>query len=115
MPTKEWIKANDSKIKEYRKRWYIKNKDTEILRIRKRRDGIKKWLDSYKDNLKCEICGENHPACLTFHHKQPARKEGNVSFIVHSGWGLGRIKREIEKCRVLCENCHRKLHWKNKI
>lgn len=61
--------------------------------------------------LKCEQCGENHPACLDFHHINPVSKDLEVSALVARGHSIDRIKKEIEKCKVLCSNCHRKLHW----
>jgi hypothetical protein len=63
--------------------------------------------------LKCEIGGENHPACLDFHHINPEEKEFPVErFKQHLSWS--KLKAEIAKYRVLCANCHRKLHYEQK-
>ncbi len=65
----------------------------------------------FKSNLKCNRCPESHPATLQFHHRDPKEKEFSVSTALSRGWGLDRIKNEIEKCEVLCANCHSKHHW----
>ena len=68
------------------------------------------WLQEYKKQLACEICGEMHPACLDFHHKDPTTKERDISRMARANFAIKRMKEEIDKCQVLCANCHRKLH-----
>ena len=59
-------------------------------------------------------CGENHISCLEFHHLDPTVKEGAVSNLIRVSFE--RALKEIEKCIVLCSNCHKKEHWdENKI
>ncbi len=61
---------------------------------------------------KCEICGYNrYFGALEFHHKNPTEKDFIIS---HSrAWTFNdKIKREIDKCRLLCSNCHREEHAK---
>lgn len=54
-------------------------------------------------------------SCLDFHHTNPDIKEVDVSQIIYrKGWGKQKLLEEIAKCRVLCSNCHRKLHWQEK-
>ena len=72
---------------------------------------IKEWMENYKDNLECEECGENHPACLDFHHEEPKDKIYSISTMVSQGMDIKDIQEELSKCIVLCSNCHRKLHW----
>src|SRR5262245_15649276 len=69
------------------------------------------WLRKLKANLVCIRCNENHPACLDFHHRDPAIKDSNIGSLVASRISRSRILSEIEKCDVLCANCHRKEHW----
>lgn len=101
--------------KTYRRAHYLQNRKHLIGLIRKRRKALQQWLRDWKAEHKCERCPEDHPACLDFHHKDPKSKEGNMAEIAHSrGWGIERMKKEISKCLLLCANCHRKLHWKEK-
>ena len=66
-------------------------------------------LMNIKKTLSC-TCGENHPACLEFHHIDPSIKEFEISGAVRL-YGKEKIMNEIAKCIVLCSNCHRKRHW----
>lgn len=59
----------------------------------------------------CKNCGERHPACLHFHHIDPSEKEFRVNRAVAEKIPVPRILKEIEKCEVLCANCHAKVHW----
>ena len=65
--------------REYMRKWYENNKAKHIASVRKHDNKIKLWLKEYKATLKCEICEENHPACLEFHHLNPAKKIFNRS------------------------------------
>lgn len=79
-------------------------------RVRQRKVEIKQWVDDVRRQGKCQ-CGESHPGCLDFHHTDPLSKEISISKMAEQGWGRDRILKELEKCQVLCSNCHRKLHW----
>jgi len=56
----------------------------------------------------CIKCGEMDASCLDFHHRDPAEKEGHIGEF--RKFGMKRLLAEIEKCDVLCANCHRKFH-----
>ena len=66
------------------------------------------YINDYKRSSGCHFCGENEPVALDFHHID--HKKQNVSRMCNSSISLEAIKIEIEKCVVLCSNCHRKLH-----
>lgn len=57
----------------------------------------------------CCVCGEKDVACLDFHHL--SNKTTQVSWMQSNSYKA--IKEEIDKCVVLCSNCHRKLHYYN--
>lgn len=107
MPYKDLEKRRAS-----RRKWYASNKESEKGYVKKRKESIQDWFQSYKKSLKCESCGENHPATIDFHHKLGS-KENGLSKMVFDGYSISRIKKELEKCVVLCANCHRKVHSKN--
>ena len=66
-------------------------------------------------NLKCKICGFNHPSALDFHHIDPKEKFKTVSDLKWSGCSHETFITEIKKCDVLCSNCHRIEHWNKKL
>lgn len=76
---------------------------------------IVEWVTAYKASACCAHCGEQHPACLHYHHRDASEKDFSISHAVFHGWGIARIQREIEKCDVLCANCHAKHHWEQRI
>ena len=96
--------------KKYNKEWYKKNKEKVIKDVSKRKKEIQSFIREYKKELCCEICSENHPACLVFHHIDNTNKDYNVSTMGKYGLSKKKIIEEISKCKVLCANCHRKLH-----
>ena len=59
---------------------------------------------------KCEKCGYNKCiAALDFHHLNPLEKDfsiGNKGYT--RSWE--NIKKEIDKCILVCANCHREIH-----
>lgn len=77
------------------------------------RKQIKKWSLEYKGN-KCSICGyDKCIEALEFHHIDMSEKEFNLSDRnLKLDWQ--EIKRELDKCIVVCANCHRELHAKQK-
>lgn len=57
-------------------------------------------------------CGENNPAALVYHHRDPKTKINEVSQMMNKGRLLDAIKLEIKKCDVVCHNCHVIIHWR---
>ena len=100
------------KRRECRRRWYEKNKESEKAHVMKRKSLIRFWFNNYKKGVVCSRCGEEHVATLDFHHHSD-KKELGISKMVAEGYSIERIKRELQKCKVLCANCHRKVHFKN--
>jgi hypothetical protein len=96
--------------KEYGRQYYLKNKERQDEYVKKYFQKNREWFISYKKNLKCEICGELHPAVLDFHHKNPKTKSFSIGLGVYTH-SIKRVMLEIKKCIVLCSHCHKKLHW----
>ncbi len=91
-------------------RWYARNKKRHADSVALRKKRIRQALQDLKETLSCAKCGENHPSCLQFHHPDRKTKEVGVADAVSQGWSIKRILKEIEKCVVLCANCHFKIH-----
>lgn len=77
--------------------------------VQRKRENIKKLLIEYKGN-KCEICGYNRCiSALEFHHKDPKEKDFSIG---QKGYtrSLDKNKKEVDKCLLVCANCHREIH-----
>lgn len=95
--------------------WYPRNRKKHCAMA-------KRWRDAQHATRRAKVatlkkagcaCGEKHIACLEFHHKDRTQKEGNLAYAFRS-WSDERLAKEIEKCVVICSNCHRKLHWRER-
>lgn len=54
---------------------------------------------------KCLDCGQSYPNCVyQFHHLDPAQKDVNPSYAMAGS--LDSMWEELEKCVMLCANCH---------
>lgn len=71
-------------------------------------------LNEYKQTLKCAKCGYNKcGASLDFHHRNPEEKSFGIARRANTK--LSTLMPEIEKCVVLCANCHREFHYLNNL
>lgn len=61
---------------------------------------------------KCKLCGYDRCIeALEFHHIDPSKKDFSISSRGHArSWK--RVKEELDKCIMLCANCHREIHTK---
>lgn len=109
MATEQWKKDNVEKMREYRRKHYRNNKEPYLKRAKDGKQLMKEWYHELKSKLFCP-CGENHPACLQFHHRDPNEKDFNLAMAASQGYSKKRIEEEMSKCDVLCANCHLKLH-----
>lgn len=68
------------------------------------------WYYNLKIGLKCNRCGFDNPVALDFHHKEPLKKEFEINYNSLLGKNKEQIKMELNKCEILCSNCHRIEH-----
>jgi hypothetical protein len=73
-----------------------------------RRQRNRQYKEDFLKTSKCELCGNSDFRVLDFHHLRDKKSE--VSLLI-SNSSIGTIKKEMEKCRILCANCHRILHY----
>ena len=109
------LPKQSDEVRLYNREYYRRNRQRllEKQRDKNRRfaESRRKWLSDYKKSLKCCRCDEDHPATLTFHHRDAAEKSFEIGNNINLGVGLKRLMAEIEKCDVLCANCHAKEHF----
>ena len=66
---------------------------------------------AYKSQIGCEYCGEDDPIALTFHYRDPEKRELNLSS-VNGNQKWDSILEELGKCEVVCANCFKKRAWR---
>ena len=60
---------------------------------------------------KCSSCGYNkNLSALEFHHTDPSVKEFALDLRIFSNLSDAKLNIELEKCQLLCANCHREVH-----
>ena len=69
------------------------------------REESREFVYQYLCKNPCVDCGKSDPRILTFDHVR-GRKRGNIADMIGNGWATQTIKIEIEKCEVVCFNCH---------
>lgn len=74
--------------------------------------GLKRKLHLIKDHGGgCQICGYNkNVSALEFHHKEPSTKLFVIDMRSLSNRGEKSLKKELEKCILVCSNCHQEIH-----
>lgn len=99
--------------RDYNKVYYKKNYKAERERLEKRQKEQRQKLEQmlHEVKTKCGRCDESRFAALDFHHKDPLTKEITVAEAFARNWTVERVKKEIDKCEVICSNCHRVEHW----
>ena len=82
-----------------------------IAAVRKRRHKIREKAIAAKGG-RCEVCGYDRCIeALEFHHSNDKNKNFGLS---EKGYARSwkRVEKELEKCVLLCANCHREIHAK---
>jgi hypothetical protein len=111
----------------YQRAWHLKNRERILIAQKKYRDRNKhnriyteskraaarllaKNRREYANRFKMKPCADCHiqynPWVMHFDHLDSSTKLAHVSIIVRSGGSFSRIKNEIDKCEVVCANCH---------
>jgi hypothetical protein len=79
------------------------------------------FIDTWSKKLKavnhlgkeCKLCGNNNIFHFTFHHRNKDEKEYTIGEIRSGRWS--KIFNEIEKCDLVCKNCHEEIHYNENI
>jgi hypothetical protein len=77
--------------------------------VDKRRQKIKFMAIKYKGGC-CSRCGYNKcTAALEFHHRNKNEKSFDINLARTRSWD--KIQAELDKCDMVCANCHREIEW----
>jgi hypothetical protein len=92
------------------KEHYEKYKDEYKFRNKERKERLlnenTNYLLSYLKEHHCVDCGESNPIVLEFDHIKPNEKEFGISKMMRD-YTWDQILKEIDKCEVVCANCHK--------
>ena len=91
------------------KRTYQERRKYLLKAVQRRREKVRLMAVNYKGGC-CQICGYDRCIeALEFHHLDPSQKDFGISQKGYTrSWD--KIKEEVEKCILLCANCHREAH-----
>ena len=109
-----WFRERDYRInnrereRERVRNWTKNNRDQINHTRRERRKDIAEKLMRMFGNM-CHRCGETFPFIVYDFHHVTGDKEKQISLMMNSNWGT--IKKEAEKCIMVCSNCHRIIHY----
>ena len=87
--------------------------DNNYRHVSDARKRLKEKLVEYKGGA-CEVCGYNK--CITaleFHHVNPNEKEFGIGSM--KVLSFEKCKKEVDKCMLVCANCHREIHHQQAI
>lgn len=88
----------------------LTKKQKTAIMVSERRRKLKDMAIKYKGG-KCEKCGYNKcNGALDFHHLNPLEKDFSISS-TGTTKSFERIKKELDKCILVCANCHREIHY----
>ena len=104
-----------STVLDYTKPTEVKKKrekimsEKNVIRVRNRRRKLKEMAIEYKGGC-CQECGyDKAKTALEFHHLDPNKKDFGIAAKGHTrSWE--KIKIELDKCIMVCSNCHREIH-----
>ncbi len=91
------------------KRLYKDRRQYLIAAVHKRKKKIRQLAVEYKGG-ECSNCGYSRCIdALEFHHTDSSKKYFSIS---QKGYARGwdKVREELNKCVLLCANCHRELH-----
>lgn len=98
--------------KEKNKEWRNKNREKINKNSERYKKRTKEWYVNLKNNNNCHICGRQSVGiteAFSFHHTE--NKKDLISNMVRRGYSIDNIKKELNNCIFVCENCHRKIHY----
>jgi hypothetical protein len=88
----------------------LRKKATEPHDLWAQKKAYRERASQIKAEKGCQRCLESFEGCLEFHHKSMVDKLDTIPNLIKRGFDWEVIQEEIDKCEVLCANCHRKVH-----
>jgi hypothetical protein len=94
--------------KAYDAGWYQANRAKRQAKVREDRLEQAVWLDSLKEGKPCTDCGRTYPPyVMEWDHLPGFVKTLVLADVRRAAHSRKRILEELEKCELVCANCHR--------
>ena len=90
-------------VAEYNKEWYKRNREAVLNKQKEVRERNLNYVCDYLVQHPCSDCGETDIVVLEFDHINGKKK--GIARLMPSA-SLAQIQEEIERCEVVCRNCH---------
>lgn len=94
---------------EVRRKHYLKNREAQIARVSVRRARIeaenREFVSGLKSTTPCADCGVSYPPYVMDFDHVTGGKVSNVSAMMSNS--RATLQAEIDKCEIVCSNCHR--------
>lgn len=95
-----------------RRAHYYANKEQYKRRNKEQAAKMTAYIRELKESTACMDCGEFYPYyVMDFDHRDPSLKVSPVARLITSG-SWTKLLTEIDKCDIVCANCHRARTWK---
>ena len=103
---------------QYKREWNHRNRQA---RYQYKSDSIERFKVELMEVLggKCLVCGfkfDGKNSCVfDFHHREPKKRKYLLCKQTMNRVSRDVLRKEAEKCDLLCSNCHRLLHSERKV
>jgi hypothetical protein len=91
--------------KTYDADYHARHRDRVLAQKREREADLVAWMRARKDEPCTDCGGTFHPAAMTFDHLPGSQKHSDIASLTRHA-SIARIQAEIEKCELVCANCH---------
>ena len=109
---REWRAKYKEKYGEYDGKKYNQENGERFAQLKSARIAkLYEWLNELKQ-APCTDCKQTfNPVCMDFDHLDGSAKIKGITKMVNETYSKERIIQEIEKCELVCANCHRLRTW----
>lgn len=98
------------KQKEAQHRSYLKNIEKVKEKNKTYREKVRDYVRKEKESNPCMDCGINYPYYIMEYDHTESNKIKTVSWLASSGT-IDQVIQEINKCDLICSNCHKARTW----
>jgi hypothetical protein len=106
---------NDPRNRESKRKHYYKNKQAYKDRANRRKEELRQYLRKMKEAGSCADCEKKYPYyVMEYDHLDSEKKTRCVSISVNYG-SFKTLQKEIDKCELVCSNCHKERTHQRRI